>query len=102
MPATSFPEYARLIADILVNTYTHRYQSLSKGTPIMPLEEATWISEHQDEVEQYAGKWIAVLKDRVIATGYSVVEVMEKVEQQTSELPLVVKVPRKGEGPYVL
>lgn len=68
----------------------------------MPLEESTWVSEHQDELEQYSGKWIAVLKDRVLASGYTVVEVMEKASHQTSDLPLVIKVPRKGEGPYVL
>ncbi|MBI2504763.1 MAG: hypothetical protein HYW07_16220 [Candidatus Latescibacteria bacterium] len=68
----------------------------------MSLEESTWVSEHQDELEKYAGKWIAVWKDQVLASGHSVVEVMEKVAQQTSELPLVVKMPRKGEGPYVL
>jgi hypothetical protein len=67
----------------------------------MPLEESIWISEHQDELEQYAGQWIAVLKDRVIAWGYSVPEVMAKAAQQTSEVPHVVKMPEKGEGPYI-
>jgi len=73
----------------------------SERSAIMPLEESTWISEHQDELEEYAGKWIAVLKGRVLASGHSVVEVMEKVAQQTSELPLVVKMPRKDENLYV-
>ena len=68
----------------------------------MSLEESTWISEHQDDLEQYCGKWIAVLKDKVIASGDTVSEVMERAAQQTSQLPLVVKMPEKGESPHYI
>lgn len=68
----------------------------------MSQKESIWISEHRDELEQYSGKWIAVWKDRVIASGDSVSEVMEKAVPKTEDLPLVIKVPRKDEDLYVL
>ena len=68
----------------------------------MSQKESVWISEHRDELEQFGGKWIAVLKDRVIASGSSVSEVMEKASRKTRKLPLVIKVPRKNEDLYVL
>lgn len=68
----------------------------------MLIEESTWISEHQDELYQYSGQWIAVLKDRVIASGDSVAEVMEQAARQSAEAPLVVKMPSKDEDLYVL
>lgn len=68
----------------------------------MSHEESIWISEHRDELAQYSGKWIAVLKDRVLASGDSVSEVMEKAARKTKRLPLVIKVPRKDEDLYVL
>ena len=46
----------------------------------MALEESIWVSEHQDELEQYSGQWIAVLKDKMIATGKSVPEVMARAD----------------------
>lgn len=68
----------------------------------MAQDESLWVSEHQEELEQYAGKWIAVWKDQILASGHSVVEVMEKAARHTAGLPLVIKVPRKGEDLYVL
>ena len=63
-------------------------------------DEGIWVSEHQEELEPFCGKWIAVLDDAVIASGRTVSEVMEKAEKVTSQLPLVIKVPRKDEAPY--
>ena len=68
----------------------------------MPHEESIWLSEHQNELEQYSGKWIAVLKDKVVASGASVSEVMENAARKTRKLPLVIKVPMENEDLYVL
>ena len=68
----------------------------------MSQDESIWLSEHQDEATAYSGKWIAVLHELIIASGDSVSEVMEKSAQVTTSPPLVIKVPRKDEGLYVL
>jgi len=65
--------------------------------------ESIWVSKHQKELAKYAGKWIAVLRNKLIASGGSVTEVMQKVKEKgIKELPLVTMVPRKDEGPYIL
>ena len=45
----------------------------------MSQEESIWISEHHRELKQYSGKWIAVWKDRVVASGDSVLEATERL-----------------------
>lgn len=65
--------------------------------------ESIWVSEHQKELAKYAGKWIAVLENKLIASGDSVSEVMQTIEQKgIKHLPLLTMVPRKDEGPYIL
>ncbi len=66
-------------------------------------KELDWISQHQKKVEKFAGKWIAVLSDKVLATGDSVKSVMKEIKRkQVKRLPLVTKVPRKDEEMYIL
>ncbi|MDP3703963.1 MAG: DUF5678 domain-containing protein [Candidatus Omnitrophota bacterium] len=51
----------------------------------------------------YAGKWVAFSKNRIVAVGPSLPEVMRKVATRTQRLkPSVFLVPRRDEGPYVL
>jgi len=61
-----------------------------------------WISKHPEKINRYAGKWVAILHDEVIASGDSVKSVMERVKKKTKEMPLVTKIPRKDEEMYVL
>ena len=68
----------------------------------MPQKESIWLSEHQEKLKPHRGKWIAVLNDRIIASGNTVSEVMEKAARKTRKQPLVIKVPRKHEDLYVL
>lgn len=67
----------------------------------MSQQESMWVSDHQDEVEQYSGKWIAVFDERIIASDDSVSDVMKKAARKIKSLPLVIKVPRKDEDLYV-
>ena len=51
----------------------------------------------------YAGKWVAFLSNRIVATGASLPEVMRKLPRRGARLnPSVFLVPRQDEGPYVL
>ncbi|MCD6094071.1 MAG: hypothetical protein J7J51_04730 [Candidatus Omnitrophica bacterium] len=70
---------------------------------MMSNKELNWISTHQKELEAYAGKWIAVLGNKMIAIGSSTKEVMRIAKKKGIErLPLVTKIPRKDERMYVL
>lgn len=51
----------------------------------------------------YAGKWVALSKEKIIAAGYSLPEVMRRIPPRSRALkPAVFLVPRQDEGPYVL
>lgn len=69
----------------------------------MNTNELNWISKHQNQLRKLSGKWIAVLDDQLITSGNSVKEVMAAVRKRgIKKLPLVTKIPRKDEGPYIL
>lgn len=59
-------------------------------------------------MSKYAGKWVAVLEDRVIAVGKTLKEIGPLVTSDTKnktpdeKLAAAFKVPYKGEGPYIL
>jgi len=66
-------------------------------------KELFWLSEHSKEVEKFAGKWIAVLSNKILAVGDSTKSVMDEVKKKRiKKLPLVTKVPRKDEEMYIL
>jgi len=67
------------------------------------LIESLWVSRNQAKLSCYAGKWIAVLKNKVVASGKTVKEVMEICEKKRIKAaPLVTKIPRPEENMYVL
>lgn len=57
---------------------------------------------------QYAGKWVAILKDRIIAVGETLKEISPLVTRDVKDktpdekIAAAFKVPYKGEGPYIL
>ena len=59
-------------------------------------------------MSQYAGKWVAILKDRIVAVGETLKEigplVTRDIKDRTPDekIASAFKVPYKGEGPYVL
>lgn len=60
-------------------------------------------SKRGQDLTAYAGKWVAFSKNRVVAAGTSVSEVMHKLEAQPPRVrPSLFLVPRNDEGPYVL
>ena len=57
---------------------------------------------------KYAGKWVAVLEDRIIAVGKTLKEISPLVTSDIKnkipdeKVAAAFKVPYKGEGPYIL
>ncbi len=70
----------------------------------MGKEELEWLSEHQEELERYSGKWIALEAEKgILAWGESVKEVLEAARRKHKiKSPTVFLVPRKDEGAYIL
>lgn len=67
------------------------------------LIESLWVSHNQSKLSSYAGKWIAVLKNRVVASGETVKEVIEIYKtKKLKGKPLVTKIPRPDEDMYIL
>lgn len=65
--------------------------------------ESKWISEHPETINKQSGKWIAVLKDKIVAVGDSIVEIKNILrEKGIKELPLITKIPRKDEEMSIL
>ena len=56
------------------------------------------------DLAAYAGKWVALSKNRVVAVDSSLPELMRKVSppRRSRLQPSVFLVPRRDEGPYVL
>ena len=59
-------------------------------------------------IGRFAGKWVAILKDRIIAVGETLKEISPLVTRDIKDktpdekIAAAFKVPYKGEGPYVL
>jgi len=54
-------------------------------------------------LERYSGRWVALSRGRVIASGRSLENLMAEVKQLKLKVkPTVLLVPRKDEGPYIL
>ena len=60
------------------------------------------------DLSKYQGKWVALLGKRVVASGKTLKDIERYVKRKASDktpptkIPAAFKVPRKGEGPYVL
>jgi hypothetical protein len=65
-------------------------------------KELQWISKNPEKLNMYGGKWIALIDNRLIASGNSLSKVREEAKKITKKEPLVFKVPRKDEENYIL
>ena len=60
-------------------------------------------SKRTQDLTPYAGKWVAFSKNRIVATGESLNDVMTKMKAKRIRIkPALFLVPRNDEGPYVL
>lgn len=60
-------------------------------------EEHKWIVKHPEELEKHRGKWIAVNRTGIVASGISLRKVHRKAPNA-----LFFLIPRKGEENYIL
>lgn len=75
---------------------------LDKRVPCEPMPDDTrerqWIKEHKHE---YAGQWVALDGDRLIAASPVQQEVWDAVSADSATLPLVLRIPSPDDLPYI-
>ena len=71
---------------------------LDKRVPCAPMMDRTremkWIAEHQHE---YAGQWVALDGDRLIAASQIRAEISAAVKADGAKLPLIIRIPAPDE-----
>ena len=60
-------------------------------------KDSLWIVEHFSElVEKYAGKYVAVVNEQLVAVGDTRIEVEKKAREiETEKIPSVLRIPRE-------
>jgi len=74
--------------------------SVDATNTVVPLVEPEWewIQENEESLrENYAGRWIAVLLNRVVAVGRSEMDVLRSAEELRYENPFTFYVPTQSE-----
>ena len=57
----------------------------------------------QEDLAVFAGKWVALVKGKVIESAVTLPELMAKLRRKSrKEKPSIMLVPREDEGPYIL
>ncbi len=64
--------------------------------------EHEWIVKHSQEMEKFAGKWVAVQDGKIVANGSSYMDVWKTVKTNSIEkMPLVTYVLKPGEEQFI-
>lgn len=75
---------------------------LDKRVPCKPMPDRTserqWVKDHKHE---YAGQWVALDGDRLIAASPIQQEVWDAVSADSETPPLVLRVPSPDDLPYI-
>jgi hypothetical protein len=75
---------------------------LDKRVPAIPMpdlrQEWNWIEQHQNE---YAGQWVALDGDRLIAASSVQQEVWDAIKTDQAKLPFVHRIPAPDDLPYI-
>ena len=73
-----------------------------KRVPSKPMPDDTlerqWVAEHKNE---YAGQWVALDGDRLVAASFIQQEVWDAVDSTSPNPPLVLRVPSPEDLPYI-
>jgi hypothetical protein len=97
------PVEQRRLAQLLEERRAERAPQLSKAPrdkrlPDRPAlddsRERAWIEEHRNE---YAGQWVALDGDRLIAASPNRLEVSAAVKADSAKLPLIYRIPAPDE-----
>lgn len=60
-------------------------------------------NQSKEQLNKYAGEWVALKHDKVIAHNQKLNDLMQEIEEKNmKDKASVFLVPRKDEGPYIL
>ena len=62
------------------------------------IEIYDWLAQHAKELDKYAGKWVAVVKGRLLAVADSPKELLKNSEVREAKNPLITKIPFPDEA----
>jgi hypothetical protein len=80
-----------------VGTYTSSIDATNTAIPLVE-PEWEWIQENEDSLrENYAGRWIAVLLNRVVAVGQGEIDVLRSAEELGYDNAFTFYVPTQSE-----
>src|SRR5262249_1376851 len=82
---------------VIITAYHGRARSDVSSSGIDSSAELRWLSEHRSE---YAGQWVGLNGDKLIASGPQAADVYEAVRKSGVELPLVTQIEPEGELPF--
>lgn len=85
------------IVRVTITAYPSRQEHSDPVTLVDCGAELRWLAEHRNE---YAGQWVALDGDRLIAAGREARQVYEVVRQSGVDLPLVTQVEPADELPF--
>lgn len=75
---------------------------LDQRVPCAPMPDRTrerrWVEEHKRE---YAGQWVALDGDQLLAASFVQQEVWDAVSADTLNPPLVLRIPAPDDLPYI-
>lgn len=54
-------------------------------------------AESEKDISKFKGQWVAILDDKIIANGKSIVELHKKISDQTTRTPLFLHIPEKDD-----
>jgi hypothetical protein len=73
-----------------------------KRVPSKPMPDRTserqWVKDHKHE---YAGQWVALEGDRLVAASFVQQEVWDAVDATSPNPPLVLRIPSPDDLPYI-
>ena len=57
-----------------------------------------WLAENSESLDKYAGKWVAVASNKLVAVGDSLKLLLENPEVRRLKNPLLTKIPLAQEA----
>lgn len=101
LPATERTRLDQMLAQQAANPVKAK-PPRNKRVPAKPMRDRTrerqWVQEHKHE---YAGQWVALDGDHLVAASFVQQEVWDAVDPTSLERPLVLRISSPDDLPYI-
>lgn len=69
--------------------------------PSLRHTELNWLEQHKDVFDRFAGQWIVVEKDELVANNKDYKKAREAATQRGIKRPFIIFVPSKEDGGFM-